>query len=432
MAEHYFLSENYLKAAEYSRLAFRKALKTNAINDAIAYAKKRITSLERSPQTEDVEKQILDARTALGVAMTQLNYFVEAKEAIGPILNLAIKYNYNEGLCQIYTVLAMYELCIEENYPRAFEYFEKALKISEEIRDKAISLWFVRYWIGVSCGLTCEHEKSAKYLQLAVDMSLAANSLWGNILTKSSLAYFSYYVPGKINLQFQTTCETFRIAEESGDIYSKAISCVIHGVSCFGKGLLDEAEKILLKGLELSEKINPIYWIICAQFHLGEIYFEMGDFSRSKEHYEKGFRFSEKIQLFPSWVGVCKVGFARSAVLNKEKGVDLESLYVHARNTKITMLEGWVQRYIGEILLNIDDQHIADAEHWIRNAIEADKRNRMMFTLGKDYALYADWFKKKGDIHGAKEQLTKAIDIFRECGADGWVEKYEKELALIS
>ncbi len=56
----------------------------------------------------------------------------------------------------------------------------------------------------------------------------------------------------------------------------------------------------------------------------------------------------------------------------------------------------------------------------------------MMFALGKDYALYADWFKKKGDIQGAKEQLTKAIDIFRECGADGWVEKYEKELALIS
>jgi len=432
LAQHYFLSENHLKAAEYSRLAFKKAVKTNAVNDAIAYAKKRITSLERSPQTEDIEKQILHARTALGVSMTQLNYFVEAKETIGPILNLAIKYNYNSELCQIYTVLAMYEISVEENCPRAFEYFEKALKISEEIRDKAISLWFVRYWIGVACGFICEHERSAKYLQLAVDMSLAANSLWGNVIAKNSLAYFSYYIPGKINLQFQTTYEAIRIAEESGDIYSKALSYVLHGVSCFGKGLLDEAEKLLLKGLELSEKINLLYWIICAQFHLGEIYFELGDFSRSKEHYEKGFRFSEEIRLFPSWVGICKVGFARSGVLNKEKGVALESLYVHARNTKITMLEGWVQRYIGEILLNIDDQHITDAEHWIRNAIEADKRTRMMFTLGKDYALYADWFRKKGDIQGVKEQLTKAIDIFRECGADGWVEKYEKELALIS
>jgi hypothetical protein len=49
-----------------------------------------------------------------------------------------------------------------------------------------------------------------------------------------------------------------------------------------------------------------------------------------------------------------------------------------------------------------------------------------------DHACYANWFKKKDDRTGAKEQLTKAIDIFKECGADGWVEKYEKELALIS
>jgi hypothetical protein len=28
----------------------------------------------------------------------------------------------------------------------------------------------------------------------------------------------------------------------------------------------------------------------------------------------------------------------------------------------------------------------------------------------------------------AKENLGRAIEIFKECGASGWVEKYEKEL----
>jgi hypothetical protein len=54
------------------------------------------------------------------------------------------------------------------------------------------------------------------------------------------------------------------------------------------------------------------------------------------------------------------------------------------------------------------------------------------WQLAKDHALYADWFKKKGDIQGAKEQLTKAIDLFRECGADGWVTRTEKTLATLS
>jgi hypothetical protein len=32
----------------------------------------------------------------------------------------------------------------------------------------------------------------------------------------------------------------------------------------------------------------------------------------------------------------------------------------------------------------------------------------------------------------AKKNLKKAIEILKECGSDGWVEKYEKELAALS
>jgi tetratricopeptide (TPR) repeat protein len=126
-----------------------------------------------------------------------------------------------------------------------------------------------------------------------------------------------------------------------------------------------------------------------------------------------------------------KIGLARSKVMNREKDVNLESLYVHSKNNKIRAFEGLIQRYIGEILLNIDDQHISEAEHWIQKAIEADQRNRMMFHLGKDFALYAELFKRKGDRLKAQANLGKAIEIFKECGADGWVKKYEKELATI-
>jgi hypothetical protein len=54
-----------------------------------------------------------------------------------------------------------------------------------------------------------------------------------------------------------------------------------------------------------------------------------------------------------------------------------------------------------------------------------------MFDLGRDYTLYASLLKRKGDTLKAKENLTKAIDIFKKCGADGWVKKYEKQLAAL-
>jgi hypothetical protein len=56
----------------------------------------------------------------------------------------------------------------------------------------------------------------------------------------------------------------------------------------------------------------------------------------------------------------------------------------------------------------------------------------MMFNLGRDYTLYADLFKRKGHRLKAQENLGKAIEIFKECGADGWVKKGEKELAILS
>jgi tetratricopeptide (TPR) repeat protein len=157
----------------------------------------------------------------------------------------------------------------------------------------------------------------------------------------------------------------------------------------------------------------------------------MGDFPRSKEHYKKGSLILEHNRLWPSWANLGKVGLGRSRVMNKEKNVNLETLYAHCRNSKVKAAEGGLRRYIGEIVLNIDGQYISEAEHWIQKAIEADQRNRMMFHLGKDYVLYAELFKRKGDRLRAQENLGKAIEILKECGADGWVAKYEKELALL-
>ena len=71
------------------------------------------------------------------------------------------------------------------------------------------------------------------------------------------------------------------------------------------------------------------------------------------------------------------------------------------------------------------------AERCIQKAIEADQGNGLIF-LGTDHALYAQWFKRKGDRSKSRENLGKAIEFMKECGADGWVSKYEKELAPLS
>ena len=85
------------------------------------------------------------------------------------------------------------------------------------------------------------------------------------------------------------------------------------------------------------------------------------------------------------------------------------------------------------LLANLTDQAIKTikiAPKRINKAIKTDKRNGMMWWhLARDYAHYAELFKRKGDLKKAKENLHKAIEFFKECQADGWLEKAEKKLA---
>ena len=430
LVEHFFTSENYAKAAEYSRMAGRKAEKAASFPDAIAHAQKRIACLEKLPMSEEGQRKIIDARTILGLYLNQLNRYIEAKEAIDPIFDLAIKQDYKRRLCQIRSIQGLYDYIVEEDFPAAYQAFEEALKISDEIKDIVTSS-LGNHWFGMALGTNCEFDKALFYLQRALDINIAAKSLWGIAITKGNLAYYCYLLPGKIKLGFQTTVEGVRTAEESGDIVSKAYVYSSHGTLCFGRGLFEEAEKNLLKGIELCERLNEKGWNITAHFYLAETYFEMGDFPRSKEFYEKGCWLLEHTHISLSSVGLAKIGATRSRVMNNEKDVDLESLYAHSRNNRLKVNEGTISNFIGEILLNIDDPHMPEAENWIQRAIEADQGNGLRFRLGTDYALYAELFKRKGDRLKAQENMGKAIEILKEGGADGWVSRYEKELALI-
>jgi hypothetical protein len=100
-------------------------------------------------------------------------------------------------------------------------------------------------------------------------------------------------------------------------------------------------------------------------------------------------------------------------------------------DNRAKVCEGWMLNCIGEILLNANDRNTSEAKDWIKRAIEEHKKYGMRLSLAKDYALYSSFFKRTGDMSKARENLGKAIGIFKECGADGWVEKYKKELTAL-
>jgi tetratricopeptide (TPR) repeat protein len=355
---------------------------------------------------------------------------VKAKEAVAEIVETAKKRDLKRRLSQIYTILGTYSYVVEENYPKGIKYLEDALRIAQEVGD-LVSLWMASHWIGHAFAESCKFETALYHLENALKISVAGNVLWTTSIMKSCIARTVYDAQGKVTLSYETSKEGVQMAEDSGDIFSMAEAYTNHGCSCYTKGFLDEAEKCLLRGKAFCDRIGYSVESALASSRLGLTYLDKGEYKKSKKCLSDANSLLEHCNLYPSAVKANKIFLARSKVMNKETDIDIEVLCRYVNENKVKEYDGSMKRAIGELLSNIDDQHISEAEQWMVKAIETDRKNGTVWNLGRDYAAYAELFKRKGNPSKAKENFARAIDIFKECGADGWVQKYEEEMASL-
>ena len=360
-----------------------------------------------------------------------MNYHVEAKEAVDPIIDGAVRRGDKRRLGQIFLILGSYYFVVKEDYIEAVSFLEKGLKAAADTQDP-ITYILGGYFLGVTHGWSCEVEKSVKLLQQAIDLNMATNNIWGTAAIKSMLAVCYSYFWGKCDLGFRLSKEAIQLAEESGENYSRGMADGAHGFSFFAKGYLDDAEEYLLKSMEFCEKIRFPAWDGAAKFALADLYFEKRDFIKATAYFEKTSQGLEDARIIPSISNLAKIGLLRCKVADDERSINLETLFSYAINNRLKISEGFSRRWIGEILGQLDGTYLSEAESWINQAIEADRKNGMNFFLGRDYSSYANLLIRKGDRQKARENLGKAIETFQECGADGWVEKGERKLGEIA
>jgi class 3 adenylate cyclase/tetratricopeptide (TPR) repeat protein len=430
LLQHFLAGGIYGDAAKYARLASKKAEKTASLDDAIQYAEKAIACLERLPANDEVWKKIVDARTVLGLYLLQAARHTEAKEAIHPVVERAAQMGHGRRLSQIYTVMGAFDYWVEENFPAAFEHLHRAVELADRVGDR-VSVVLANYFLGAALALDCQFQEAFSHIEKSLRINAAVNNLWGISVMTSHQSLFQFW-HGQVELSYRTGIEAVRVAEQSGDIFSRTHAHTFHGMSCYGRGALEEAIYNLSKGLDLGERMNQPSVVFQAYWWLAESYLEIGKHEVAKIHSRKSTEVLDSAKLFPSCSNVNRMALEKAKALGGEKNADLDRVYRHVRDNRIKIFEGWTRRYLAEILMFTDDQHYGEAQHWIEQAIEADRRNQMMFHLGRDYAVYAEFFKRKGDREKTKEQLAKAIDIYTECGSDGWVKKAEEELAKLS
>jgi tetratricopeptide (TPR) repeat protein len=180
-------------------------------------------------------------------------------------------------------MVAACDYSIKEDFPRAFENFDKALELARSANDTP-SEGIASYWYGFGLSLNCEFEKVVNCLQRTLDIIAKINHLPRMSALRGLLGFLAYFYQGRIDRAYEATYEGLVMAERSGDTWSKALNYCCHGASCYGKGFLQEAIDNLTKSYALAEKIDQRYWKPGAQFLLGEIYFELDQYEKTKDH----------------------------------------------------------------------------------------------------------------------------------------------------
>jgi len=430
LVEHFIKSESYEKAAEYSKLASIKALKTIAFNDAITYTKKTIFSLEKLPLTDEIQKIIIDARARLGLNFLDMNYFHEASEAITPIIDIAIKTNYEKRMPQIYTIIGAGRFCIKENFQETFEYLEKALRISKKNNDIGAFV-NANYWMGYASAVNCEFENALHHIDQLLNFHIKANSINSVVLMKSLISHLVYNWKGDIQTACQISQDVVLAANKVNDAFPKVFAYACHGVNLFTKGHFGEAKNYLAQAFEFNKRVKQFWWNMGCNHYLGDVYYYRGEYRKATNYYLDAINLLKSTNVYPGWLNMNQVAFARANAKIDKKSINLSFLNSYAAENKLKMLDGKINRYISEIYLQYDTERMDEAEKWIKQAIKADSKNGMSWHLGQDHAIYAKLCNRKSDLSKAQENLVKAIEIFKECGADGWVEKYEKELTKL-
>ena len=208
------------------------------------------------------------------------------------------------------------------------------------------------HFLGHVYSENCEFEKGLEYIKKSLGIVEMGNVLWSIAMHKACIAFTIFNMQGKIDLAYQSGKEAIQLAEESGDIFSKAEAYTNSGACCFYKGFFKEAEEYLLLGRQFSKKAHLPGHEYIANFHLGEVFYFLENYNKAYEYFLNAISIEGKGTLGRSYMNLCKLTLAAAKTKEKVKDIDLDICRSWVSQNKIKRTEGRYRRNFSLILLN--------------------------------------------------------------------------------
>jgi class 3 adenylate cyclase/tetratricopeptide (TPR) repeat protein len=451
LAFHFAQGQSVYKAVDYLMKSGEKSLKRYAVEESHQYYKEAFDILSQKPAKTKEEKELLiDILLKWAFAFHLRGDFKELEALFNTHQNLAESLDDKIRLGMFYHWLGV-ALWGIERYRDSYQYLLKALELGEDIKSPQI--------IGYACSTlawTCAEIG-------LLDDAIAFGERGREIFIAMRLDDFVYFTSlGGMGEAYwhrgdsKKALEVGKALLDYGQKYSNVRSLVygkfVTGWGHFTAGDLSLAIECFQSAVQVSA--DPYF----SQFpRLGLIYSYVasGRFEEAEEPLQEVLTFSEKFD-----VGVLKTpaqalqGLLLIAKGHLSQGIEKfqEVQDIWLRNERKCLyaaseyMMGGVYLKLsqggGKLVLPMIIKNISfllktipvakrKAEEHFNRAIEVAKEIGAKCTMGMAYLDLGLLYKMNGKIEQAKECLSKAIQIFEQCEAEGFLKQAKEALDSI-
>jgi tetratricopeptide (TPR) repeat protein len=431
LAYHYSKSGNLPKAYEYLKKSAEKAVRSDAVVEALRFYREALEVLGQLPPNEENQREQIDLVYSMGIPWGKIGYSEDYLSLLQKAEALAEELGDDQKRLMIRSALGLYYIFKGADPQLGWTYLESCLDYPEILEDdqvlipigfsqcvagnvggdyKRINLvaptiislierrrtqaefynmiynpysTVLATW-GLATGLLGDFDQGQKLCEKALSNALEINHL--ATLAMVEMAYGTLFIskgegPGAVNhLQ-----EAIRYAEESQFASILGITWAMlgraHGLIGQFRTGLDLAEK----GLRMNQDLGLPYLISLCHLCCGVAHFYLGELEMAQTHFELSLQ---------------------SALQNQER-----------------MMQTYSKYYLGSIMARKDPLRIEAAVEIIRQGITSSEELGIRAIYPVGYMFLGAVYAESGQPEKALEPLKKAEAMFQEMGMDYYLER---------
>ena len=415
LAYHYARSERQEKAIEYALLAGDRAARLYANAEATTYYQQAHTTARSLPPSPDSQRSEIDAAVKLAAVGVTRQDIERDRTNLEQARVRAETLRDDPRLAQVLYWLGRTHYVLSE-MQTAIEFARQSLEIAERLGDDALAAPPVNL-LGRAYWFSSELAASVQMLERSAEQM----GRLGNKSEESTAAAFAGFIlaiMGKFDRSLASVDHGIQLAREIQNPFAEAACEFFRGIFQDQRGDWGQAAADYEEAQRAAEAAGDLFRVYIVKAWEGRARAMAGDPDRGRALVEESLARATKIgtrfvrHQQKAHLAACLLALGR---VDEVPSVCEEAIG-QAEESGDKFIKALALRTLGEASSILDPSDPQKGETVILEAIRLLQEIGAKPELARSYLSYARLLKTKGEVDKAKEQLAKAIGMFREMG----------------